>query len=349
MENLFCKIFLHFGNVLGDNGNKNKRLTFVKALKLNYNRIKTYMEISIVVPIFNEEENLPTLYQRLEEVMEKLAVDYELLFVNDGSSDSSIQILKEYASKNAKVKYIDFSRNFGHQIAVSAGLEHAKGQAVVIIDGDLQDPPEIIEPLYKKLKEGFEVVYAQRISRKGESVFKKMTANVFYRILGGITTVHIPVDTGDFRIMDRKVVDVLLAMPEHNKFIRGQVAWVGFRQTSIEYHRDERFSGETGYTFRKMLNFALDGITAFSNFPLKLVTFAGFFVSSITFFIMLYALYSKYILKDFVAGWTSLMLSVLFIGGIQLISIGIIGEYISRINNNVRNRPLYVIKEKKTD
>jgi dolichol-phosphate mannosyltransferase len=228
---------------------------------------------------------------------------------------------------------------------VTAGIDAAKGDAMVIIDADLQDPPELILEMFEKYKEGFEVVYAKRRKRKGETIFKKLTARLFYRTLAKITTLDIPLDTGDFRLIDRKVADVLKKMPEQNKYIRGQIAWIGFRQTYVEYDRDSRHAGETGYTLRKMLKFALDGITGFSDFPLRLATIAGFVVSGIAFLLMIYALISRFIWQDYEPGWTSLILSVLFIGGIQLITIGIIGEYINRISTNVRNRPLYVVRE----
>ncbi len=302
-------------------------------------------ELSIIIPIFNEESNIFMLHERLTKVMQRLDFPYELLFVNDGSSDNSLAILKGLAATDSNVKYLDFSRNFGHQIAVSAGLEHCDGQKIVIIDADLQDPPELIFDLYQKMKEGYEVVYARRSSRKGESWLKRQTAAWFYRLLKRITSVEIPVDTGDFRIMDRKIVEIIKAMPERHKFLRGQIAWIGFRQSFVTYERDERNAGTTGYTYQKMLRFALDGITAFSDFPLKIVTWFGFLVSFITFLVILFAIYSRFILKDFVPGWTSLMISVLFIGGVQMIAIGIIGEYLSRMNTDIRKRPLYIVKE----
>ena len=302
-------------------------------------------ELSVVIPIFNEESNILNLYDRLKKVLESITPNYELIFVNDGSKDKSITLIKELAQKDSTVKFIDFSRNFGHQIAVTAGLDRAEGKAVVIIDADLQDPPELIADMYLKMKEGYEVVYAKRRKRNGETLMKKVTAKLFYRILGNLTSISIPVDTGDFRIMDRKVVDILKQMPEQHKFLRGQISWIGFNQTYVEYDREERFGGQTGYTYKKMFNFALDGITSFSNAPLKFATLSGFIVSGIAFVIMLYALYSRFIIKDYVPGWTSMMLSIMFIGGIQLISIGIIGEYISRISVNIRNRPLYIVRD----
>jgi polyisoprenyl-phosphate glycosyltransferase len=302
------------------------------------------LALSIVTPLFNEEGNFPELYRRLTLAAQEIAGDdYELIFVNDGSRDQTISLVLQAAEKDSNIKYISFSRNFGHQIAVTAGLDASIGKAVVIIDGDLQDPPEIIPTLFKKHQEGYEVVYGKRTIRKGDSFFKKFTAKWFYRILRRITSIDIPLDTGDFRLIDRKIVEALKLMPEQNKFLRGQIAWLGFRQTYVEFERDERLFGTTGYPLKKMLKFAMDGITAFSDKPLQMVTNAGLIVSFIAFLVMVYALYSYYILERTMAGWTSLILSTMFIGGIQLISIGIIGEYISRINNNVRNRPLYVI------
>ncbi len=302
-------------------------------------------ELSVIVPIFNEEANIFALHQRLSSVLALLNVSYELLFVNDGSADKSIHLLKALAMKDERVKFIDFSRNFGHQIAVSAGLEYANGEKIVIIDADLQDPPEIIADLYAKMRDGFDVVYAKRKARKGETWLKRQTAKWFYRLLKKITAVEIPVDTGDFRIMDKKIVEILKTMPERHKFLRGQIAWVGFRQTFIEYERDERLGGKTGYTYRKMLRFALDGITAFSDLPLKIVTWFGFLVSFVAFLVILFAFYSRFISQDYEKGWTSLIVCVLFIGGVQMIGIGIIGEYLSRMNTDIRQRPLYIVKE----
>lgn len=307
------------------------------------------MEIlSIIIPIYNEEHNIPALYARLKNVVSSLELTYEFVFVNDGSKDNSITLIKQLASIDTAVKYIDFSRNFGHQIAVTAGLDGCTGDKIVIIDADLQDPPELIVEMYAKMQEGYEVVYAKRRTRKGESFLKKYTAQVFYRTLASITSISIPVDTGDFRMIDRKIVDVLKNMPEQHKFLRGQISWIGFNQTFVEYDRDERLAGVTGYTYKKMIRFALDGITSFSDLPIRFATISGFVVSFIAFIIMLYALYSRFILQDYVPGWTSLILSVMFIGGIQLIAIGIIGEYISRISSNVRQRPLYIVREKTT-
>lgn len=303
------------------------------------------MELSVIIPVFNEEKNITLLHQRLSEVIRKITHDYELLFVNDGSRDNTLALVKNVSKQDPHVRYIDFSRNFGHQIAVTAGLDYALGDAVVIIDADLQDPPELIKEMYSKMKEGYDVVYAKRKSRKGETFMKKLTAKIFYRLLQRITSVNIPVDTGDFRIISRQVVNVVKNMPEQQKYLRGQIAWAGYRQTFMEYERQERHAGETGWPYRKMIRFALDGITSFSNFPLKFATVSGIIVSCISFILILYALYSRFITREYVAGWASLMIVVLFMGGIQLLSIGIIGEYISRISANVRNRPLYIVRE----
>lgn len=288
---------------------------------------------------------MPILFQRLSATLAAIAETYEIVFVNDGSHDRSIALIIELAQRHTFVKYIDFSRNFGHQVAVSAGLDYAQGEAIAIIDADLQDPPEFIGDLYRKMTDGYEVVYARRKSREGESWLKKLTAKYFYRILARITSVEIPVDTGDFRIMDRQVADVLKAMPERHKYLRGQISWIGFNQTFLEFDRAERHAGETGYTYRKMLRFALDGVTAFSNFPLKIISFLGFAVVGFGVLTTIYALVSRYIWEDYVQGWTSLMIAILFIGGAQMIAIGIIGEYLSRINSDVRQRPLYIVRE----
>ena len=306
------------------------------------------MKLSVIIPVFNEEENIELLHQRLTAALQEAAFDVvELLFVDDGSSDKTLDKVRSLAPLDSfEVNFIEFSRNFGHQIAVTAGLDNCTGDIVAIIDADLQDPPELIPEMLRKVEEGYDVVYARRKNRKGESWLKKLTAKWFYRLLSNITSVEIPVDTGDFRVVTKRIVDELKRMPEREKFLRGQIAWIGFKQTYVEYDRDERHAGETGYPYSKMMNFALDGITSFSNFPLKVATFSGFFMSFVAFLLMLYALYSRFVLKVYEPGWTSLMLSVLFIGGIQLVAIGIIGEYIGRIGNNVKQRPLYIVKDK---
>ena len=307
----------------------------------------TCPDLSIVIPVYNEERNLPILFERLNHVLQKMQVSAELIFVNDGSTDESLQLLKSMASSNSLVSYISLSRNFGHQVAVSAGLDAATGKAVVVMDADLQDPPELISDLYAKMQEGFEVVYGRRIYRKGESYLKKATAKAFYRLLSRITHVSIPLDAGDFRIMDAKVVRVLKQMPERNKFLRGQVAWVGFRQTWINYVREQRYEGKSGYTYLKLLRLAFDGITSFSDFPLKMASMLGFIVSGGAFLLMIYTLLARLVFNDYVEGWASIILSVLFLGGVQLICLGIAGEYLARVFNNVQGRPLYVVDEQK--
>lgn len=299
--------------------------------------------ISVVVPIYNEEAILPELYARLRLAVVGISENYEIIFINDGSNDHSFAEILQLSQRDDRVLYIHLSRNFGHQIAVTAGLDVARGKAVVIIDGDLQDPPELIPDLYAKYQEGFEVVYAKRHDREGESWFKKTTAKVFYRLLKRITSIDIPLDTGDFRLIDQKVVSYLKQMPEQNKFLRGQIAWLGFRQTEVLFHRDKRKYGKTGYTLSKMISFAIDGITSFSDKPLQWVTRAGLTISFFSFLIILYALYSHFVLDRTISGWTSLIISSMFIGGVQMLSIGIIGEYISRINKNSMNRPLYIV------
>jgi len=303
------------------------------------------LDLSVIIPIYNEEANIPALYDRLCRVLDAMRVSYELIFVNDGSRDQSLALIHTLAGGNPRVRYINFSRNFGHQIAVTAGLDLSSGVVAVIIDADLQDPPELIPELYQKLQQGYEVVYAKRRSRQGESTAKILTAKLFYRILTNITNISIPVDTGDFRVISRKVVEALKQMPEQNKFIRGQISWIGYRQTCVEYDRAERAGGATGYTYSKMIRLALDGITGFSDAPLKAATISGFLVSSIAFLVMLYTLYARFVSHDYQPGWASLMISILFLGGVQLIAVGIIGEYIARLSANVRQRPLYIISD----
>lgn len=302
------------------------------------------VEISVVIPVYNEEGNLRALHERLSMVLSSLTADFEMVFVNDGSTDSSIEIIREL-TKDKKVKYLDFSKNFGHQIAAFAGLEHAEGNAVVIIDADLQDPPELILELYQKMQEGYDVVYAKRQVRDGETWHKKLTAKWFYRLINNLSEVEIPLDTGDFRIMSSRIKNIIISLPERNKFLRGQIAWTGFNQTYVLYNRAERMQGKSNYTYSKMFRFAFDGITSFSNFPLRLATYLGFIVSLVAFVVIVYTLYQKYFGIDTVPGWSSTMVSILFLGGVQLICLGIIGEYLGRIMDNVKQRPLYLIKE----
>lgn len=300
-------------------------------------------ELTIVAPVFNEEANIELLFNRLHQVLHNQ--NYEVIFVNDGSADRSLDAIKMLAEKHSQIKYISFSRNFGHQLAVFAGLQKAKGNYVVIIDADLQDPPELIHDMLAKAKEGYDVVYAKRLNRKGESFFKRITAKWFYRLMRAVTNINIPLDTGDFRIMTQRVCKIVTSMPEKNKFLRGQISWIGFKQTYVEYERDPRIYGETGYTTKKMVNFAIDGITAFSHFPIRLVTYIGLSMAFLSTIAIAYALYSKFIAGETVKGWTSMFILFTLIGGTQLFCMGIIGEYISRIMNNVLQRPDYLIDE----
>jgi glycosyltransferase involved in cell wall biosynthesis len=307
--------------------------------------LKNIPDLSVIVPLYNEEANVDLLYQRLKGVVENMGVSYEFIFINDGSRDKTLSLVHELSQADSNIRYIDLSRNFGHQIAVTAGLDYCLGNAIAIIDADLQDPPELIADLYAKLNTGFDVVYAKRLARPGESAAKLVTAKLFYRLLAAITDVSIPVDTGDFRVISRRVVEALKKMPEQNKFLRGQISWIGFRQTYVEYARAQRAGGETGYTYSKMFRLAIDGITAFSELPLKGATMMGFAVSGVAFLLIIYTLYSRFVSHNYEPGWASLMISILFLGGVQLIAIGIMGEYVARLNTNVRQRPLYLIAD----
>lgn len=300
--------------------------------------------ISIVVPMYFEEEVAEECYKRLFNVAKEHDINYEIIFVNDGSTDRTFEILEHITNVDKHVKVISFSRNFGHQIAITAGIEKAKGDAVVVIDADLQDPPEIIPQMIKLWLEGYEVVYAKRKKRDGETWFKLATAKLFYRFLNMISTVRIPVDTGDFRLMDRKVVDALKKMPEHNRFVRGMISWIGFKQASLEYQRKERFAGETKYPLKKMIKFAMDGILSFSARPLKIIEYIGFTALTAALGIFLFC-FLKILLHigAIDSEWELLIASILFMGGIQLIAIGILGEYVARIYDESKGRPLYIV------
>jgi polyisoprenyl-phosphate glycosyltransferase len=300
---------------------------------------------SIIAPIFNEFENLPVLYRRVKEVMDSTGENWELILVDDGSSDNSTERIRELAAMDERLRPIIFARNFGHQIAVTAGLDYARGQAVVIIDADLQDPPEVILDLIKKWKEGYEVVYAVRAERQGESWFKLFTASLFYRLIYRITDVKIPLDTGDFRLIDRKVVDVMSSMREKHRFLRGMGAWVGFKQIGVEYKREARYSGETKYPFNKMLKLALNAITGFSYFPLQVATYFGFISAGIAILAIPVVILERLTGSQAFYGQATTLIAVLFFGGVQLISLGILGEYIGRIYDEVKGRPLYIVRE----
>jgi glycosyltransferase involved in cell wall biosynthesis len=301
---------------------------------------------SIVAPIFNEFENIPELYKRVSEVMDTTGESWEFILVDDGCTDGSTDRIRELALKDGRIRPVIFARNFGHQIAVTAGMDYARGDAVVIIDADLQDPPEIILELANKWKEGYEVVYAVRSEREGESKFKLWTASLFYRLIYRITDVKIPLDTGDFRLIDRQVVDVMNSMREKNRFLRGMGAWVGFKQIGVEYKRAARHSGETKYPFKKMLRFALNGITGFSYFPLQIATYFGFISAGIAILAIPIIIFLRLVGgTHFFEGQTTTLVAVLFLGGVQLISLGILGEYIGRIYDEAKGRPLYIVRE----
>jgi polyisoprenyl-phosphate glycosyltransferase len=304
---------------------------------------------SIVAPIFNEKENLPELYLRVKEVMSRTRKPWELILVDDGSTDGSTEIIRELAQKDKRVRPVIFARNFGHQIAITAGWDYARGDAVVVIDADLQDPPELILEMAKKWQEGYEVVFAIRVEREGESWFKLWTASLFYRIIYRITDVKIPLDTGDFRLMDRKVVNVLKQMREKHRFPRGMSAWVGFKQIGVEYNRAARTAGETKYPFRKMFRLALNAITGFSYFPLQVATFFGFASAGVAILAIPVVIYLRASGSQAFFGQATTLIAVLFLGGVQLISLGILGEYIGRLYDEAKGRPLYIVREAPED
>jgi glycosyltransferase involved in cell wall biosynthesis len=304
---------------------------------------------SIVAPIYNEKENLPELHRRVKEVMDSTGEPWELILVDDGSSDDSTNIIRALAKQDERVRPVIFARNFGHQVAVTAGLDYSRGDAVVVIDADLQDPPELILEMSKKWKEGYEVVYAVRAEREGESFFKLWTASLFYRLIYRITDVKIPLDTGDFRLMDRKVVRVMNQMRERHRFLRGMSAWVGFKQIGVEYKRAARTAGETKYPFRKMFRLALNAITGFSYFPLQVATFFGFVSASIAILAIPVVVYMRVTGSGAFFGQATTLIAVLFLGGVQLICVGILGEYIGRLYDEAKGRPLYITREAPED
>jgi glycosyltransferase involved in cell wall biosynthesis len=304
--------------------------------------------LSVVLPVFNEEAGLGELYRRLAAVLAESRLSYEIIFVNDGSRDRSWQRILELATADPRVKAVNLSRNFGHQIAISAGLDLSAGAAVVVMDSDLQDPPELIPVLHDRLREGFDVVYAQRRTRDGETWFKRTTATFFYRLIRRMTAIDIPVDTGDFRLMSRRVVDDLKRLQERSRFVRGLVTWVGYNQTAVLYDRDRRYDGETKYPLTKMMKFAFDGITGFSSQPLRLASHAGLMIAAASIVLMIGLLIFKLAGgHGLVPGWTSLAVAVLFLGGLQLVAIGILGEYVGRMYEETKQRPLYLIRDRK--
>jgi dolichol-phosphate mannosyltransferase len=300
--------------------------------------------LSVVVPVFNEEANLPELHRRLASVLPGVVDSHEILFVDDGSRDRSWELIRGLAAVDPHVRGVRFSRNFGHQMAFAAGLDHAGGDAVVIMDADLQDPPELIPDLVGRWREGNEVVYAVRTHREGETLFKKLTASLFYRLLRSITQVPIPVDTGDFRLMGRRALEAFRRLPERHRFTRGLVAWVGFPQVGVPYARAARHAGETSYPLRKMLRFAVDAITSFSHVPLQLATWLGFITSLFAFAYIVVVVVLKFVGISW-PGYTSLMAAILFLGGVQLVMIGLLGEYLGRVYDEVKGRPLYLVQE----
>ena len=302
-------------------------------------------ELSVVIPAYNEESNVAAMYERVVAALDDVVDGLEILYVDDGSADTTWDRVTELAAADPRVRGLRFARNFGHQAALTAGVDAARGEAVVIVDGDLQDPPEVIPEMVARWREGFEVVYGQREGREGETWFKLATAKLFYRILRGITNVEIPVDTGDFRLMGPRAVEAFRALPERNRFIRGLVSWIGFPQVAVRYTRRARQVGETKFPVRRMLRFALDGITSFSFFPLRIATWTGFAVSLFAFLYIVVVLVLKVVGVSWL-GYTSLMAAILFLGGVQLLMIGIIGEYLGRIFDEVKRRPLYLIGER---
>jgi glycosyltransferase involved in cell wall biosynthesis len=302
--------------------------------------------ISLVVPVYNESEVLGTFYDRATHTLAGLeGFDHEILFVDDGSGDDSYQQLAQYAGGNPCVRVLKLSRNFGHQIAITAGIDHARGDCVVVIDADLQDPPEVITSMIERWRQGFDVVYGVRSERDGEKAMKLITASVFYRVLERLTTIKIPANVGDFRLMSRRAVDQLKLLREKDRFVRGLVSWIGFNQTGVTYNRDKRYAGVTKYPYRKMLKFAFDGIASFSTAPLKLATWSGYGASLLA-FLYLVSVFVQKLLGYTVEGWATIMVALLFLGGVQLVCLGILGEYLGRIFNEVKPRPMYVIEER---
>ncbi len=307
-------------------------------------KIKDFL-LSVVIPVYNEEKVLDKLFARLLPVLEKY--NYELIFVDDGSKDKTAELIKKKARQNNRIKLISFQRNFGHQIALSCGYDYAKGDCVISLDADLQDPPEVIDKMIEKWRQGFKIVYGQRLDRETDSFFKRTTADLFYKLINYLSDVKLPQHVADFRLLDREVVDFLRKLPEKSRFLRGLVAWPGYESAVVQYKRDPRAAGKTHYSLAKMINFALEGIISFSTKPLYLATYLGFFSAIIGGLGILYAVVGRIFFSQYwVTGWTALFVSIMFMGGVQLITIGIIGEYIGKIYKELQNRPLYLVKEK---
>jgi polyisoprenyl-phosphate glycosyltransferase len=305
------------------------------------------MLLSVVVPCMNEEEGLRETSRRLSAVLEQAAVNFEIIYIDDGSTDSTLDVLRDLQAHDTRVRLIRLSRNFGHQIAITAGLEHASGDAVVIIDADLQDPPEVILEFLSKWLDGYDVIYGVRTERDGETTFKLWSAKLFYRLITHLSDTRIPLDTGDFRLMDRRVVDTLLSMPERDRFVRGMVSWLGFSQIGVSYHRAPRVAGVTKFSLFRMVRFALDGIFSFSILPLRLATWTGFAASALALFGIAVILLERFLqMPGLVKGWSSAVVAQLFIGGVQLICLGLIGEYVGRIYGESKRRPLYIVRER---
>lgn len=299
--------------------------------------------LSIVVPVYNEESNIDEFLRRLQQAMETTDISYEIVFVNDGSGDGTVEVISKEMANNDTIRLVQFSRNFGHQVAVTAGLDFAQGDAVVVIDADLQDPPDLIPKMVEKWQDGYDVVYAVRKKRDHEPWLMTATRRFYYRLLKAIGDVEVPVDAGDFRLIDRRALEALSQLRENNRYVRGLCAWVGFHQTSIAYERPSRHAGKSKYSVFKLMKLAFDGITGFSNAPLHFIMWAGLLVSGFSFFIAFFAVLARFFKPDVVEGWSSLTLFIGFIGGIQLLALGVISDYIGRIHNEVKNRPIYVV------
>jgi glycosyltransferase involved in cell wall biosynthesis len=305
------------------------------------------MLLSVVVPCMNEEQVIAQSHSCIASVLEQAGINFEIIYVDDGSTDSTFSLLQQLQAQDGRIRVVRLARNFGHQVAITAGLEHASGNAVVIIDADLQDPPEVIVEFFAKWLDGYDVVYGVRTERDGETQFKLWTAKIFYRCISRLSDTRIPVDTGDFRLMDRRIVDALLSMPERDRFVRGMVSWLGFSQVAVPYRRVARAAGSTKFSLFKMVRFALDGIFSFSILPLRLATWTGFAASGLAVLGIVIVLLDKFFsVPGMVKGWTSTVIAVLFIGGVQLICLGIIGEYVGRIYGEAKRRPLYIVRER---